>query len=277
VSTAETSLMTALTHAPARVALWARRLPDGPVVSYRADEVFPSASLIKLAVLVEVFRRFEEEGYPLDRRLRMTAEDQVGGSGVLQDLATPSYWSVRDLVTLMITVSDNTATNLLIDHLGVDRINATASALGLSQTRLVRRLERLPVPRGPEYNQTTAADMGRLLYAMARGQVVSLAASRRMLALLERCQGPLCIAAPPRPRWAGSALPPALRVAHKTASLADARHDAGVVAGPHGAYVAAVLMQGAPEARLRRFGERLGRLLFRWGETGGEANAPPAD
>lgn len=269
VSDAAAPLWRALAAAPGRVGLWAKRLPAGPVLAFRAEEVVPAASLIKLLVMVEVYRQWEEEARPLDRRLCMRAEDQVGGSGVLKDLGTPSRWSVRDLTTLMMTVSDNTATNLLLDHLGIDRINATAAALGLAHTRVVRRLERLPYPRSAEINRTCPADMGALLEGLARGQVVSLAASRRMLRLMERCQGPLLIAPPPQARWSGSALPPVWRVAHKTASLDDARHDAGVVFGPRGAYVAVICGHGAPEPRLRRFGERLGRLLAHWAALSG--------
>lgn len=248
---------------PGRYALYAQDLVSQQVAAYHANEVFASASLIKVPIMVEIFRQVEEAGLNLDQRLTLSAEDQVPGSGVLKDLTPGQSWSLRDLTTLMITVSDNTATNLLIDFIGVDRINATQRQLGLLQTQLVRRLERIPTLR-PTVNATTAHDMSRLMMLLARGECISRSVSERMVTLLTRCQGPLSIAPAPRPAiWAGA--PTQLTVAHKTGSLEDAFHDSGIVYGPHGqAYVATILSQGVPAARLAPNLRRIGRAIPRW-------------
>lgn len=251
-----------LDQAPGRYGLYAKNLHTGAVVAYHEKEIFPSASLIKVPIMVEVFRRFEEANQSLDELLPMRAEDQVGGSGVLKDLTPGTRYCIRDLTTLMITVSDNTATNLLIDFLGVDSVNLTLARLGLRDTELVRKLQRVPAERST-FNRTTAWDMATLMERLATGTAIAQAASERMIALLTRCQGPISIGpAPLEPAWPGQ--PPRIVIAHKTGSLTDARHDAGIVYLPRQAYVAAILSQGAPGAKLAGTLAKVGRMLPRW-------------
>ena len=256
------TLAAMLDRAPGRYSVFAKNLRTGKTVAYRETDVLPSASLIKVPIMIEIFRRVEEEHLSLDRRLLMRAEDQVGGSGVLSDLTAGTRYRLRDLTTLMITVSDNTATNLLIDYLGTDSVNATLAHLGCHSTRLIRRLERVPSERNG-VNQTTSYDMSRLMELIAGGQAVSEAASLRMLRLLERCQGPLAIAPPLPPPPALPGEPPARRVAHKTGGLSDARHDSGIVYAGRLVYVATLMSHGAPERQLAETLARLSRLLPR--------------
>ena len=107
------------------------------------------------------------------------------GSDVLSDLTPNRAYTPRDLATLMITVSDNAATNLLIDVLGVASVNGLMRRLGLVHTVSERRLERIPAER-PRLNRTTAYDMTRLMALIARGEMISVEASRR-LAARPRC------------------------------------------------------------------------------------------
>ncbi|MBX5467581.1 MAG: class A beta-lactamase-related serine hydrolase [Firmicutes bacterium] len=249
-----------LRRAPGQWGVYAKSLHSGEVIAWQPHAVFPAASTIKVPILAELYRRVEEEGLSLDRTLRLRAEDQVGGSGVLADLTPGTRWRLRDLATLMITVSDNTATNLLIDFLGVESVNRTLRRLEIVDTFLVRRLERLPVAEGPG-NRTTASDLSHLMELLAHGRLISRAVSARMVRLLLRCQGP-CLIAPPVPGATYVGQPSPMRVAHKSGSLSDARHDTGIVyRSGRGAYVATILAHGAPEPTLRRVGERVGRFL----------------
>ncbi len=249
---------------PGRYGIYAKDLTTNAVVAHHERESFPSASTIKVPIMAEVYRRFEEEHASLDHMLPMCQEDQVGGSGVLQDLAPGTSLTVRNLTTLMITVSDNTATNLLIDYLGLDAINQMIKRLEMQDTELVRRLQRLPAQRSDAVNRTTAYDLSLLMDKLARGQCVSEVASEHMVATLSRCQGMIGIAPSAHPsRFVGQK--PAVTVAHKTGSLEQACHDAGIVYFLGGrTYVATILSQGAPYDQLARTVKQIGRNFPRW-------------
>ncbi len=255
-------ITTLLNQAPGQYGVFAINLHTGNTVAYREKETFPSASTIKVPIMIEVFRRVEEEHLSLDTLLTLTAEDQVDGSGVLFDLTPGTAYSIRDLTTLMITVSDNTATNLLIDYLGVDAVNLTMKRLGIHDTVLVRRLQRVPVEH-PTVNRATAHDMAVLMEMLAKGQCISLAVSTRMVDLLKRCQGPVSITGlTSRNTLCGQ--PPNITVAHKTGSLSDASHDVGIVYSEDGlAYAAAIMSHGAPHETLAPVIKRVGRALPR--------------
>ncbi len=245
---------------PGTYGVYAKNLHTGKTLAFNERAVVPAASLIKVPILAELYRRVEEEGLVLDETVAMHKEDQVPGSGVLKDLTPNTAYSLRDLAALMITVSDNTAANLLIDYLGVESVNALLRRLGLLHTALERRMERIPMER-PRLNRTTAYDMTRLMEMLTRGEVISAEVSRRMVGLLELCQAP-CSLAPNLfdPPFVGAL--PRPRVAHKTGSLNDARHDSGIVYGPDAVLAVTILSHGAPEAELKRSIDRVGRALY---------------
>lgn len=258
------TLETLLARAPGRYAIYAKDLDSGALLTFHEHEVFPSASTIKVPIMAEVYRRVEEESASLDHLIVMRPEDQVGGSGVLQDLTPGTSYSLRDLTILMMTVSDNTATNLLIDYLGLDAINQMIQSLGMKHTELVRRLQRMPAIRTNTVNHTTAFDLSQAMERLARGQCVSQAASERMVALMTRCQGPISLV---DHHWSSRYVgePEAITVAHKTGSLDQARHDTGIVYRSGGrAYVATVLSEGAPFDQLSRTMTQLARHLPGW-------------
>jgi len=201
----------------------------GASASVDAAQSFPSASLFKLPLLVEVLAAEERGQLDADRRLEIRQEDWTDGSGVLQ-ARVGDRLSVRELTRLMIQESDNIAALVLLDEVGVANTNATAEALGLHATRLVDH-------RAGETGEhtTSAADMAQLLVGLASGQVINQHVSEAALALLESKQSI---------SWLGDGLPFWVKVAHKWGDLPPARHDAGVVFTPRGSYVAVVLTQG---------------------------------
>lgn len=249
---------------PGRYAIYAKDLESDAVLAYHEHDIFPSASTIKVPIMAEVYRRVEDEHASLDDMLIMRREDQVGGSGVLQDLSQGASFSIRDLTTLMITVSDNTATNLLIDYLGLGKINQMIQRLGMKNTELVRRLQRIPAERPDTFNHTTAYDLSLVMEKLARGQCVSQLASEHMVNILSRCQGPISLIDKTRSgRYVGQ--PRSVAVAHKTGSLDQARHDTGIVYREGGrVYVATVLSEGAPFDQLTKAMSQIARNLPRW-------------
>lgn len=115
----------------------ARNLRTDEVVTFHADDVFPTASVIKLPILVELVRQARTGRLSLDTRVELRESDKRGGSGILKDLALGLRPTIRDLATLMIVLSDNTATNLAIDAVGgVAAVNAAMDELGLDSIRL---------------------------------------------------------------------------------------------------------------------------------------------
>jgi len=203
-----------------------------------ADRVFPAASTIKLAVLVAAFRDVDAGRLDLDRMVSIEPGAVVGGSGVLAWLRPGLVLPLADLLYLMVAVSDNTASNLVIDAVGLDRIAAVVADLGLRQTALARRfLGRLPDPGQPE-NLTTAADLVELLSAIAADRAARPAACARMRDLLALQHD--------RDRLARR-LPPAIPFGGKSGSLPGLAHDAGLLDTPAGPLAVAVLTSGVAD------------------------------
>jgi beta-lactamase class A len=218
------------------VALAATHVESGRTWRHNEHLRLPSASLIKLPILAAFWETVEAGRLDPNERVSVSAEAlRVGGTGVLKALAPGLQPTWSDLATLMITVSDNVATNLIIDRLGVEAIQAWIDRAGLAETRIERRMmDRSAMSAGRE-NWTSAADMETLLTAIAAGTCVSGEASREMRRVLEAQQIQDRLA-----RRLGEGV----RVANKTGNFADVMHDAGVMTSLGDTLVVAVLTQG---------------------------------
>jgi beta-lactamase class A len=221
------------------VAVAACHLASGRRLERLAEEVFPSASVIKVPILVELFARVTEGRDTLDARVALREEDKVEGSGVLRELHAGVELTVDDLARLMIVISDNTATNLLIERLGVGAVNGRLDALDCGRTRLGRKMYDFEArDRGLE-NLVVASEMMELLAAMERGEVVSPSASAQMLGIMKRQSYVTKI-----PRL----LPEGTTVANKTGTITGVSHDMGVIYAPNGPIALAVLTRGCRDA-----------------------------
>jgi beta-lactamase class A len=200
-----------------------RDLQHGTAAAVNPDRGFYAASLFKLAVMYETFRQDASGRLPLHSLLTLTATDAAEDLGTLDllDLHVGDRLSVEDLVDLMITASDNTASSMLRNALGRQAIDQDIKALGLSGTSVVN-------PELP----TTAADMAALLEAIATGRAVSKAASKEMAELLLRQRVRDRIPA---------GIPEGVLVGNKTGNWSNATHDVAIVYSPAGTYVLAVL------------------------------------
>lgn len=198
----------------------AHDLGTGERAEVNADRRFTSASVIKIAVMATVLAEAEAGRLSLGDRLPAPPDARVPGSGVIKDLADAAEFSVRDLLTLMIIVSDNTATNLLIDLVGMDAVNAWCARHGLGSTVLARvMMDAAARARGDE-NVTTPADVAALLTGLVRGGFLGEEGTAFALDALARQQLNDRL-----PRH----LPPGVTLAHKTGELASVCHDAGIV------------------------------------------------
>jgi beta-lactamase class A len=167
-------------------------LDTGERLALRGDEPFPTASLIKVPILVTLFDLVEKGEIALDDRIRVLKIDKVPGSGVLQFLHDGIEITVRDAAWLMVTVSDNTATNLLLDKVAIRRVWQKMEALGLPRTKVhsksFQRFTSVAMDSSVKYGLgvTTPDEMAGLFALLANGKAVSPAADSVMLRMLEQ-------------------------------------------------------------------------------------------
>lgn len=221
------------------VAVWARKLGAADAVAYNADERFPTASIIKVVILVSLFQYSELHAGVFDKTVTLELSDFVGGSEVLDRYNPGNTISIRTLARAMIEQSDNTASNVLIDFLGFDRIARTIASAGLTKTQLHRHFMDVNAMVHHSENLSTARDMGTLLYEMERGAheglstIASPLSCRRMIEILLQQEDRDKIA---------RGIPKGIPLANKTGEIDGVRNDIGIV-DPFGdsPYVLAVL------------------------------------
>ena len=181
-------------------------------------ETFPLASTIKLAILYELFKQADEGRLKLDEPRPLDRRHVVGGSGVLAELTSPSM-PLRDYAVLMIVLSDNSATNLLIDIVGMENVTARMSALGIPGLKLRRRMiDTQAALRGDE-NVGSPDDVARLLGIIHRGDGLTKASRDAMVAILQKAKSSAL----------RDGVPAAVRVANKPGGLEGVAVDAGIV------------------------------------------------
>jgi beta-lactamase class A len=227
------------------VSLFAKNLDTGASYGFGADDRVRTASTIKVPIMVEVFARVAEGKAKWDDELVLTEAKKVSGSGILLELSDGLRLTLRDAVRLMIVLSDNTATNLILDQITTDAVNDRMDQLGLKQTRVLRkvggggesRAGMIPENKRFGLGVSTPREMVALLEKLERGEVVNTEASREMLAIMKRQQY-------------RDGIPRALRgveVANKTGALDRLRSDVGIVYTPRGRIAMAITCDDMPE------------------------------
>jgi beta-lactamase class A len=179
-----------------KVSLFAKNLDTGETYSFGADERVRTASTIKIAVMVEAFARVAEGKAKWTDELVLTKAARYGGSGVLPELSDGLRLTLRDCVNLMMLVSDNTATNLVLDYLTTDAVNARMDSLGFKQIRILRRVGsggeskagKEPDNKRFGFGVATPREMVVLMEKLERGEIVSQAVSKEMIDLMKREQ-----------------------------------------------------------------------------------------
>ncbi|MBI3485077.1 MAG: serine hydrolase [Acidobacteria bacterium] len=161
-------------------------LGTGETFFANADTVFPQASSIKIPILLELFRQAQTGTLKLDERVDVKRAKMVDGSGVLWRFSDGgSALSLRDLAVLMIVLSDNTATNLLIDRVGMQNVNDNLRRLGLSQTRLQRIMRDVDAQRTSRENLSTPREMVTLLEMLDAGKALDPKHTQAVLEILK--------------------------------------------------------------------------------------------
>jgi len=226
--------------------LWVHDLGHDQCYGLNAERRFRPASTIKLFVLRELFRQVEAGRVRLADPVRLTARAKVPGSGVIKDLSPGLRLTLHDAATLMITVSDNTATNLVIGRLGTAAINRGLRPAGFRDTRLGGKL----FSGGGLSSTSTPRDMGTLMAQIAEGTAVNGRASTQMRKILFREQYDTIVGRfLPYDSYASSRGESAWKIASKSGSLRGIRHDIAYVEGPRLRYVISLMSKGCRDRR----------------------------
>ena len=220
--------------------------------AHRADERFQTASVIKVPVLLALGAEIDAGRFRWDQPIPIAPGNTADGSGVVQYLSSLPY-TLRDLATLAIIISDNRATNALIDLLGPDRINAYIARAGWRGTVLSRRMMDFDARARGHDNLSTPRDAADMFVRLLRGDLGSAETTAVLLGILKAQQLRHAL-----PAW----LPPDTAVAHKTGGLPGVVNDAGIMFLPRGPVVAAVFTNDlAQDAEGRRAIQEIGRAI----------------
>lgn len=180
-----------------KVSLFAKNLDTGETYALNPDERVRTASTIKIAVMIEAFARVNEGKIKWSDEVVLTREKKVGGSGILNELSDNLHLTLRDAVNLMMILSDNTATNLVLDVLTTDAVNARMESLGFKNIKIMRKVfagGESAAGKDPENKKyglgmATPRELVLVMEKLERGEIVSPAVSKEMLELMKREQG----------------------------------------------------------------------------------------
>ena len=263
------------------VAVAVRHLATGEHYEWNADRPQGTASLIKLPVMVEAYRQAVDEGKGLHRVIEIAKEDMVEGSGILTThFSVGTRISLRDAIRLMIAFSDNTATNLVLDKIGLPATGRTMAELGYPETRInsqvFRRETSIDQQRSQRYGlgSTTAHDMVDLLAQIYAGKLITPAVCKDMLDHLAACDDKQKFPA---------LLPAGTKIYHKTGSVAKIRTDAGIIETPAGPVALCVLTENnedtkMPESAGDRLCAQIAKVTYDYFAEGAKSNsAVPVD
>jgi beta-lactamase class A len=246
-------LSTAAMHAPGHVGIEVEDLATGMTSGINDTASLPAASIIKIPVMIEVFKQMEAGDLDLATVVHLESRDRDWGWGDLADARPGVGKTIKQLLWLMITRSDNTATNMLIRKVGRTHINQTMYELGLHSTHLGDYI-RSQSDAIRYALRTSPHDMLTLLDGIARDKMIDEWSSREMLTILE---GQTHNGLLPSP------LPKDIKIAHKTGSLHDTLNDVGIVYQEDEPYVIAVMTTQLPDLDLgRAFIHKVSRMAY---------------
>ena len=241
---------------PGNVGIYIKDLSSDKVWEYNPDRLFPSASLIKVPIMVAICEKIKRSELSLDTQITLTRHDRIGGSGTLKWAREGTTLSVMEIVYRMITESDNTATRMLLDYAGIGYFQQAFRGLGLVYTKIYPEGLSLTSGRVARENYTTAREMSGLMERIYKGEMVDRNLSEFMLDVLKHNKS--------RSRLR-KGLPLGWEIGHKTGLLRKSCHDVGVVFSPRGDYVIAVLTSDVPNYKSAKgFITRVAKLTYEY-------------
>jgi beta-lactamase class A len=228
------------------------------------QELFYSASVIKIPIMIAVFAASHRKEIFLSKSLTLKREDMVGGSGVLQHMTPGTQVTIYDLITLMIIQSDNTATNILIDLVGTEAIQQTMIKIGLEESKFYHKMMTQDVRR-EGLNEITAHEMTDMLKKLVTGKIISVHSCEQMIDIMKKQQIrnslPAKIPEPDEPvigtlkQW---------EIANKTGNVSRIRHDIGVFYVGKRTFIASVLTKGIDDLESPEVIGKIGFEIYKY-------------
>jgi beta-lactamase class A len=226
-----------IARAPFRVGALARSADGETLFAHDADRALPAASVIKVPLVMALYA--DAADGLIDLAEVVAIGERVDGSGILRDMPDVVELSLRDLAAAMMVLSDNTATNRVIERLGLERVAARLSEWGIAATAVRRKMYDFEAAKRGLENVATAGDLVALLSRLVSGGCRDRATSEAVLAIMARCEDD---------RKLRRFLAPNTKVPSKSGTLDASRNDVAVFAGPSGTVVAAVFTSEVTDA-----------------------------
>lgn len=237
----------------------------GNVIDINSNEEYNSASCIKVYILVELFRQVHLGKKSLDEKLRYNSENYVNGSGVLQYLTPGLELSVKDIATLMMIISDNVATNIMIDYLGIDNINRTIKELGCTDTELYCKFESV---EDKPFSKTNAKDYAHIFELINNYELWDKSISTQIIEILKNQK---------YHEMVGDGIPKVYRetenefinyIATKSGKYQSVRNDGGIVSTKYGNYILTIFIKDfldqdyLNDDDIYKYGQKISNILF---------------
>ena len=223
------------------------------VFSINGDKKVLSASMIKLLILAELMKKISENKFSLSDTIMIANSMKTGGDGVLKELNTGHHFTLKELATLMIIVSDNQATNILIDFLGMENINQLGKELRLKKTFLGRKMMDIEARKNGYDNYTCADDISSLLKLIYQEKLINEEASQLMLDILLRQQ---------QGERLQRYLPSDIKIAHKCGDLDNLENDGGIIWIGNKAYILVILTSGMPNLQCKQTIGKISKFVY---------------
>lgn len=214
--------------------------PDGATFSHNGDRRFGAASTVKIPLMVTIYRQIDRGERTLDSQYVLRDEEKAAGSGVLLHLHEGLDLTLEDLIYLMISISDNTATNILIEMAGMDTVNEVIGSLGMERSTLARKMQGKPAEGVQRENWATPNDYITALRAILEKRAASPESCDRMVAMLEKQQNTKRIS-----RYLPEG--PGIRWGSKTGSVKGVTNDVGFITTDKGTLLVSVFCENLPD------------------------------
>ena len=221
--------------------------------SINGDKKVLSASMIKLLILTELMKKISEDKFSLSDTIMMANFMKTGGDGVLKELNAGHHFTLKELATLMIIVSDNQATNILIDFLGMENINQLGKELDLKETFLGRKMMDAEARKKGYDNYICADDISLLLKLIYQEKLINKEASQLMLDILLRQQ---------QGERLQRYLPSDIKIAHKCGDLDNLENDGGIIWLGGKTYILVILTNGMPNLQCKQTIGKISKFVY---------------
>ncbi|MDF2473894.1 MAG: beta-lactamase [Anaerocolumna sp.] len=239
----------------------------GTIIARNENEEFETASTIKMFILTSLFDEVEKGNKSLNDMLVFNKSHRIDGSGILKSMEEGTQLSVKNIATLMIIISDNIATNMLIEYLGLNTINDCIQKLGCTHTKLHNPID---FNKYTKLGTTTPKEYASLFERIVEGTLISAEASRQMLGIckMQHYNSMLTKSFPQYFMDSDNYEEEIIYVASKSGSMNACRNDGGIVSTPYGKYVIVLLNKDFqdgmyyPEHPATVFGAKVSRLIF---------------